>query len=112
MGGEVIRQKVADAREKRYEDTGIGSCYLFRLSDDAIVDATRTGTLSRFINHCCEPNAHAKVVPVESGNPKIMFFAKRTIEVGEEITYDYKFAPDSGASANCRCSAKNCTGFL
>lgn len=36
-----------------YENMGIGSCYLFRLGHDKIVDATRTGTLSRFINHSC-----------------------------------------------------------
>ena len=40
-----------------YEGMGIGSCYLFRLGQDAIVDATRTGTLSRFINHSCSVSA-------------------------------------------------------
>lgn len=52
--GEIIRQKVADNREKVYEASGIGSSYLFRIDDDTIVDATRTGNLARFINHCCE----------------------------------------------------------
>lgn len=31
--GEVIRQKVADIREKRYEKMGIGSSYLFRIDE-------------------------------------------------------------------------------
>jgi SET domain-containing protein len=31
--GEVIRQRVADVRERRYERSGIGSCYMFRLND-------------------------------------------------------------------------------
>lgn len=43
--GEVIRQQVADKREKYYERTGIGSSYLFRVDDDAVVDATKKGNL-------------------------------------------------------------------
>jgi SET domain-containing protein len=44
---------VADYREKLYEKSGIGSSYLFRIEDDAIIDATKSGNLARFINHCC-----------------------------------------------------------
>ena len=51
--GQIIRQSVADLREKRYEADGIGSSYLFRIDQSTIVDATRFGNLSRFINHCC-----------------------------------------------------------
>eukprot|EP00456_Euglypha_rotunda_P057242 TRINITY_DN47269_c0_g1_i1.p1 TRINITY_DN47269_c0_g1~~TRINITY_DN47269_c0_g1_i1.p1 ORF type:complete len:102 (-),score=22.27 TRINITY_DN47269_c0_g1_i1:10-315(-) len=32
--GEVIRKKVADLREKEYEDTGIGSCYMFKIDEE------------------------------------------------------------------------------
>ena len=31
--GEIIRNEVADHREMRYEETGIGDCYMFRLDD-------------------------------------------------------------------------------
>ena len=60
--GELIRQKVADERERRYEESGIGSCYLFRLGADLIVDATRVGTLSRFINHSCDVSVFSRSV--------------------------------------------------
>ena len=52
--GEVVRQAIADDREKRYERLGIGSSYLFRVDSDTIIDATKYGNLARFINHCCE----------------------------------------------------------
>jgi hypothetical protein len=52
--GEIIRQKVADHREKAYEASGIGSSYLFKIDEEHIIDATKTGNLARFINHCCE----------------------------------------------------------
>ncbi len=56
--GEVIRQRVADTREKRYERMGIGSSYLFRIDEDTIIDATFKGNLARFINHSCEVLSH------------------------------------------------------
>jgi histone-lysine N-methyltransferase SETD1 len=52
--GETIRQSVADHREKCYNAQGIGSSYMFRIDQDTIVDATKTGSLSRFINHSCD----------------------------------------------------------
>jgi SET domain-containing protein len=51
--GEVIRQQVAEEREKQYEWCGIGSSYLFRVDDDTVIDATKCGNVARFINHCC-----------------------------------------------------------
>lgn len=52
--GEVIRQPMADIRERRYEEMGIGSSYLFRVDQDTIIDATTKGNLARFINHSCD----------------------------------------------------------
>lgn len=51
--GQMIRPIVADLRERQYEATGIGSSYLFRIDLDTIIDATKCGNLSRFINHSC-----------------------------------------------------------
>lgn len=43
--GELIRPAVAEIRERAYERSGIGSSYLFRIDDDAVVDATKIGNL-------------------------------------------------------------------
>jgi histone-lysine N-methyltransferase MLL1 len=51
--GELIRQPVADSREKKYDSKGIG-CYMFRLDENWIVDATVRGNIARFINHSCD----------------------------------------------------------
>ena len=39
--GEVVRNFVADLREREYDATGLGSCYMFRLDRDRVCDATR-----------------------------------------------------------------------
>ena len=59
--GETIRGTVSDLRERLYDEQQVGSCYLFRLGSDEIVDATKIGSMARFINHSCLPNAYAKV---------------------------------------------------
>ena len=51
--GEVIRSILTDKREKYYEGKGIG-CYMFRIDDDDVVDATVHGNAARFINHSCD----------------------------------------------------------
>lgn len=51
--GQMIRPVIADLRERKYMAIGIGSSYLFRIDLETIIDATRCGNLSRFINHSC-----------------------------------------------------------
>ena len=53
--GEVVREIIANIRERGYEREGIGSSYLFRIDQTSyIVDATHKGSISRFINHNCD----------------------------------------------------------
>nr|XP_060641947.1 histone-lysine N-methyltransferase SETD1B isoform X2 [Anolis sagrei ordinatus] len=108
--GQNIRQVIADMREKRYEDEGIGSSYMFRVDHDTIIDATKCGNFARFINHSCNPNCYAKVITVES-QKKIVIYSKQYINVNEEITYDYKF-PIEDVKIPCLCGSENCRGTL
>ncbi|XP_077571938.1 histone-lysine N-methyltransferase SETD1B-A-like isoform X2 [Stigmatopora nigra] len=108
--GQIIRQDIADMRERKYEKAGIGSSYLFRVDRNTIIDATKCGNLSRFINHSCNPNCYAKIITVES-QKKIVIYSRQTIGVNEEITYDYKF-PIEDNKIPCLCGAENCRGSL
>lgn len=132
-------QVIADMREKRYEEEGIGSSYMFRVDHDTIIDATKCGNFARFINHSCnvrqqlqvynetkaviipkpiltmstfvfQPNCYAKVITVES-QKKIVIYSRQPINVNEEITYDYKF-PIEDEKIPCLCGAENCRGTL
>ena len=88
--GEVIHKPVADKREKLYDESGEGSCYMFRLDLTRIVDATVMGCMARFMNHSCSSNAYAKVITVDDpkvgSEKKIVVIANRDIMAGEEIT--------------------------
>ena len=64
----VVQESLVYLREKQYEISGEGSCYMFRLDLQRIVDATGIGCMARFMNHCCQPNAYAKVITVDTEN--------------------------------------------
>lgn len=88
--GEKVRQEIADLRERRYEKSGIGSSYLFRIDESHVVDATKKGGIARFINHSCMPNCTAKIIRVD-GDKRIVIYALRDIARGEFILlYLYK----------------------
>lgn len=80
--GEKIRQEIADLREIKYTESGIGSSYLFRIDEGTVVDATKKGGIARFINHSCNPNCTAKIIRV-GGTKRIVIYALRDIEKGE-----------------------------
>ncbi|XP_033122773.1 uncharacterized protein LOC117121643 [Anneissia japonica] len=107
--GTVIRSVLTDKREKYYESKGIG-CYMFRIDDYDVIDATVHGNAARFINHSCEPNCYSRVINVD-GKKHIVIFASRQIFVGEELTYDYKF-PIEDVKLPCNCGSRKCRKYL
>ncbi|KAF3914723.1 hypothetical protein AA313_de0208119 [Arthrobotrys entomopaga] len=111
--GEIVRQQVADLRERNYLRSGIGSSYLFRIDEATVIDATKKGGIARFINHSCTPNCTAKIIKVE-GTKRIVIYALRDIMKDEELTYDYKFEReiDSEERIPCLCGSSGCKGFL
>ncbi|XP_014489478.1 PREDICTED: uncharacterized protein LOC106752351 [Dinoponera quadriceps] len=107
--GEVIRSSLTDKREKYYDSKNIG-CYMFKIDDHLVVDATMKGNAARFINHSCEPNCYSRVVDI-LGKKHILIFALRRIIQGEELTYDYKF-PFEDIKIPCTCGSRRCRKYL
>ncbi|KAE8440615.1 hypothetical protein EG329_007034 [Mollisiaceae sp. DMI_Dod_QoI] len=112
--GEEISHEEDKFRETRDKEEGKVLTYRFKLDERTVIDAAAcTGNDSRYINHSCRPNSGARIIYL-SGRRRLIFYALRDIRVGEEITYDYKFVPETESSnrIECQCSEESCKGFL
>jgi uncharacterized protein len=88
--------------------------FFFSLDDGRVIDANVRGNAARWINHSCAPNCETE----EDDDGRVFIYAKRRIEAGEELTYDYKLTVDPPITKAdikgyaCRCGAKKCRGTM
>jgi SET domain-containing protein len=73
--GPIIDNKTADERDNRY---------MFEVNSRWTIDGSNRRNLARYFNHSCRPNAESDV----KGH-KVIIVARKKIQPGEEITYDY-----------------------
>ena len=64
--GEVFDYKEFRRRRNEYAKDSSSHFYFMALRADSLIDATRKGNISRFVNHSCEPNAETQKVCVLS----------------------------------------------
>jgi uncharacterized protein len=104
-----------DEADRRYDDDGMDRhhTFLFTLDDDVCVDGDRGGNDARLINHSCDPNCEAVI---EDG--RIWIYAKKNIQPGVELAYDYKYERTGDNIAKlekfyvCKCGSPKCRGSI
>lgn len=80
--------------------------YLFTLDDYWTLDGAIGGSGAEIINHSCDPNL---VASIRQGH--ILYFSRRAIARGEELTVDYRFS-EKIERVKCRCGAAGCRGAI
>jgi uncharacterized protein len=110
--GERVSHEEAD---RRYEskDANDSHTFLFIVNSRTVIDAGVNGNEARFFNHSCNPNCESVVE-----NRRVFIEATRTIEPGEEMTYDYQIQREKDDPPNidevfaCRCGYEKCRGTM
>ena len=94
---EYTGEKITEAEANRR-----GGKYLFELNDNWTIDGKGRENIARYINHSCKPNTNPELDEKEE---HIFIYAKRTIKLGEEITYNYgkMYFDDLIKKDGCRC---------
>jgi len=119
--GEVIPLAKVSHRKARYKAEGQSHLYFLTPNSEShrggpprcVIDATKKGNNSRFINHSCMPNCYVEGWHVGE-SVRMGIFANQFISEGEELTFDYNFnnnGDDSNQRA-CLCGAPTCRGSL
>jgi len=91
--GELVSAAEGHRRGRAYDARGVS--YLATLSQTTIVDATRVGSRTKFINHSSDsPNMRMKLLNI-GGTICAALSAARDMSPGQEVFFDYGYALDS-----------------
>ena len=86
--GEVVNEEEHNRRKVEYRKEGKRHFYFMSIANGEVIDATRRGNLSRFLNHSCNPNCETQKWQV-GGELCIGIFALRDVDANTELTFDY-----------------------
>jgi len=79
---------------------------IFHLKRGCLVDGAVGGSGAELINHCCDPNLRTHKI-----RGHILYFSRRRIRKGEELTVDYRF-PKKSLRVPCSCGSPRCRGTI
>lgn len=111
--GEVIttdqmRERMENQRKLTPHDHDY---YIMELQKGFYVDGKYEGSVSRYINHSCDPNCELQRWNVK-GKIRIGIFAIRDIQPNEPLSYDYRFDTREQEIFKCYCGAAKCRGTM
>lgn len=105
--GERITHRQASRRFRKILRSGKRRrFYFFVLSRRWVIDGAVAGSGAELINHGCDPNLFRRRV-----RGHILYFSRRRIRRGEELTIDYHFSRDTFIQ-RCRCGSPKCRGTI
>jgi hypothetical protein len=110
--GDRVSHRQAD---QRYGHKGIedNHTFLFIVDRSVVIDGGANGNDARFINHSCDPNCESLIE-----DRRVFIEAIRTIQPGDELSYDYQIGRDKEDPPNvdeiyaCRCGKASCRGSM
>lgn len=110
--GERITKREADIRGEQVlnrskTDVTRGAVYIFELNKRYDIDGNVPWNTAGLINHSCDPNCEAINI-----DGHIWICARRDIEKGEELTYNYGYNFENYEEHPCRCGSDNCVGYI
>jgi uncharacterized protein len=105
--GERLNMQQARVRQRgNWSRSGTKIDAIFRLNRYWAVDGGVGGSGAELINHCCDPSLKTRRI-----RGHILYFSRRRIRPGEELTVDYRF-PAKSKRVTCHCGSCKCRGTI
>ena len=110
--GEIISWTEA-LRRHPHDPSNPDHTFYFHIDDTHVIDGKHIGNSAKWINHGCDANCEA-----EELDGRIFVTARRAIEPGEELNYDYGLVLEGRHTAKvkkryeCRCGSPRCRGTM
>jgi SET domain-containing protein len=110
--GDRISHEEADTRYE-VKDPWDNHTFLYIVDKKTVIDAGVGGNEARFINHSCDGNCETIIEA-----KRLYIEARRTIQPGEELNYDYQIQRERSDPPNvdevyaCRCGSASCRGSM
>ena len=89
------------------KETGCAGVYIFTLDEEWDIDGNFPWNEARLVNHSCDPNCETWVE-----EDQILFYAKKDIKEGEELSINYGFSHETYEDHPCRCGSDRCVGYI
>jgi uncharacterized protein len=101
--GDKIIEYVGNILLGELEADSKTNMYLFEVNKNKTIDGSPRWNTARYINHSCKGNAESEIV-----KGRVYVVATKSINEGEEITYDYgeEFFKEYIKPKGCRCGAE------
>ena len=80
--------------------------FLFDLNKDYVIDATRKGNKLKYANHSHELDNMAPRIIIRNGDHYVHMYAKRDIEPGEELCFNYGYGFDGAGNEWANLASK------
>ena len=105
--GERISSREAKERHQRLMRSRNPKRFcLFHLRRGWLIDGAVGGSGAELINHSCDPNLKTRRI-----RDHILYFSRRRIHQGEELTVDYRFSKKT-SRVRCSCGSALCRGTI
>jgi SET domain-containing protein len=103
--GELCGERIS-VRTARQRARGRAAIAIVELSSTHAIDASRSDSPIRYVNHACAPNCYLRIA-----YGRVELYALRDVAAGEELTCDYGVTHHDGRLA-CRCGSAGCRRWL
>jgi uncharacterized protein len=98
--------KLVSVREARRRAKQMKRIAIVELSTTKAIDASRSNSPFRYVNHCCDPNVFIRIA-----HGRVEFYTLKDIPAGTELTCDYGESHHEGRLP-CRCGSSKCKKFI